>query len=174
MKTLLEKEDPTLRLTAESVSSEEMKAPWLKELVANMLEIMKDKGAVGVAAPQVGVSKRVIVFGTAYTRRRKPEVHIPDTILINPALKLLSETTEPGYEGCLNCGDLMGEVPRATEVEYSGYDLDGTFISKRATGLEARILQHEVDHLNGFLFFDRVKDKESLTTYDELQKRLQK
>lgn len=174
MKTLLEKENPTLRATAESVTTDEFKTNWLKDLVRTMLDIMKEKGAVGVAAPQIGVSKRVIVFGTAYARRRKPEVDIPDTVLINPAFKLLSETKESGYEGCLNCGDLMGQVPRGTEIEYSGYDMDGNFISKHATGLEARILQHEVDHLNGFLFFDRVEDKESLTTYDELQQRLTK
>lgn len=66
----------------------------------------------------------------------------------------------------------MGQVPRTTEVEYSGYDLAGHWINKHATGLEARILLHEVDHLNGLLFFDHVEDKESLTTYDELQKKL--
>ena len=97
MKTLLEKENPTLRLTAEPVSDEELKSSWLKDLVTTMLDIMKEKGAVGVAAPQIGISKRVIVFGTAYARRRKPEVEIPDTVLINPILKLLSETKELGY-----------------------------------------------------------------------------
>lgn len=171
MKALLEKEHPTLRLMAEPISTEEFKATWLKDLVHIMLEIMKEKGAVGVAAPQIGVSKRVIVFSTAYTKRRKPEVDIPDTVLINPTFKILSEVRESGYEGCLNCGDLMGQVPRATEIEYSGYDMNGNFISKHATGLEARILQHEIDHLNGFLFIDRVEDTDSFTTYDELSQR---
>ena len=171
MKTLLEKEDLTLRAIAEPVAPEEFKTTWLKDLARTMLDIMKEKGAVGVAAPQIGVSKRVIVFGTAYAKRRKPEVDIPDTVLINPTFKILSETKESGYEGCLNCGDLMGQVPRATEIEYSGYDMNGNFIKKHATGLEARILQHEIDHLNGFLFFDRVEDAESFTTYDELNQR---
>ena len=172
MKTILEKDNPILRTMAEPVATEEFKSSWLKELVQNMIEIMKEKGAVGVAAPQVGVSKRIIVFGTSYAKRRKPEVHIPDTVLINPALKILSQEVESGYEGCLNSGDLMGVVPRATEIEYSGYDMDGNLISKQATGLEARILQHEVDHLDGILFFDKVEDKETLTTYEEMQKRL--
>lgn len=173
MKTLLEKDNPILRATAEPVSASEYNTEELKALAEHMIEIMKEKGAVGVAAPQIGTSKRVIVFGTSYTKRRKPEVHIPDTILINPDLKILSETKELGHEGCLNCGDLMGEVPRATEIEYSGFDIAGNPISKRASGLEARILQHEVDHLNGILFFDRVEDKDSLTTFEEMQKRLQ-
>src|SRR3990167_1380147 len=130
MEALLEKEDPKLRSIAYPIATEEFKATWLKDLVHTMLEIMKEKGAVCVAAPQIGVSKRVIVFGTAYTKRRKPEVDISDTVLINPTFKLLSEVKEAGYEGCLNCGDLMGQVPRATEIEYSGYDMQGNFIKK--------------------------------------------
>lgn len=172
MKSLLEKENPILRTSAEPVSAEEFNTSTLKELAQRMIAIMEEKGAIGVAAPQIGISKRIIVFGTGYTKHRKPVVEIPDTVLINPTITRLSETIEAGYEGCLNAGDLMGQVPRSTEIEYTGYNIEGHFICKQATGLEARILQHEVDHLNGILFFDRVEDKSSLTTYDELQKRL--
>lgn len=171
MRAILEKEDAILREKAEAVPASEFNSSWLKELVQDMIAIMQEKGAVGIAAPQIGISKRVIVFGTSYTKRRKPAVHIPDTVLINPSLKVLSEVKESGYEGCLNSGDLMGEVPRATEIEYSGYDIEGNLIRKQASGLEARILQHEIDHLDGILFFDRVENPETLTTYDELQKR---
>jgi peptide deformylase len=173
MQSILEKENPLLREIAEPIAESEFKASWLRELAQHMIDIMKDKGAVGVAAPQIGVSKRIIVFGTSYAKRRKPDVDIPDTILINPTLKILSETIESGHEGCLNCGDLMGQVPRATEIEYSGFDIEGNPITKHATGLEARILQHEIDHLDGILFFDRVEDKETFTTIAELQKGLQ-
>ncbi|MCE0722795.1 peptide deformylase [Legionella resiliens] len=169
MNTLLDKSDPILRQTAKPIAESEFGSSWLKELIKTMFGIMADKGAVGVAAPQIGISKRVIVFGTNYTKRRKPEYPIPDTALINPALKILSQEIQTGYEGCLNCGELMGEVPRAMEIEYSGFDIDGNKITKKASGLEARILQHEIDHLNGFLFFDHVKDKELLTTMTELQ-----
>lgn len=172
MKEVLEQDNPILRKEAEPVSFSEFESDWLKDLIKDMIAIMKEKGAVGIAAPQIGVSKRVIVFGTAYTKRRRPEVEIPDTVLINPTVKALSDAKEAGYEGCLNSGDLMGEVPRAIEVEYSGFTLVGTFITKRATGLEARIIQHEVDHLNGFLFLDRIEDTETITTYSNLQKRL--
>lgn len=170
MKQLLEKDHPILREIAEPITTAEFKTSWLRDLAQHMIDIMKDKGAVGVAAPQIGISKRIIVFGTNYTKRRKPEVQIPDTILINPALKILSEAKESGHEGCLNCGDLLGSVPRATEIEYSGFDIEGNPISKRATGLEARILQHEIDHLNGILFFDRVEDKTTFTTFETLNK----
>lgn len=173
MHTLLEKEDPILKEIAEPVAESEFNSSWLRDLAQRMLNIMKDKGAVGVAAPQIGVSKRVIVFGTNYTKRKRLDVNIPDTVLINPALRILSQTKESGHEGCLNCGDLMGSVPRATEIEYSGFDIEGKPVNKIATGFEARILQHEIDHLNGILFFERVEDKESFTTIDELLNRQQ-
>ncbi|HAT8967771.1 TPA: peptide deformylase [Legionella pneumophila subsp. pneumophila] len=169
MNTLLDKNDPILRQTAEPIKESEFGSGWLKELIKTMFEIMAEKGAVGVAAPQIGISKRVIVFSTNYTKRRKPEYPIPDTALINPALKILSQEIQTGYEGCLNCGELMGEVPRAMEIEYSGFDIDGNKITKKASGLEARILQHEIDHLDGFLFFDRVEDQDSLTTLSAMQ-----
>lgn len=170
MRTILEQENPLLREKAEIVDAADFGAPWLNDLTFEMIAIMKDKCAVGVAAPQIGVSKRIIVFSTAYTAR-KIEESIPDTVLVNPSIKILSEEIQTGYEGCLNCGDLRGDVPRAMEVEYSGFDLKGNLITKRANGLEARIVQHEVDHLDGILFFDRITDKSSLTTASELQKR---
>ncbi|MDP3559284.1 MAG: peptide deformylase [Legionellaceae bacterium] len=171
MKNLLEKEDSRLREQAALVPESEFNSAWLTVLAADMLAIMQEKGAIGVAAPQIGISKRVIVFGTSYTKRRKPEVHIPDTVLINPTLTVLSTEKTSEYEGCLNCGMLMGQVPRAVHIEYSGYDLQGNFICKQVSGLEARILQHEIDHLDGVLFLDRIEDPSTLTTYDELQKR---
>ncbi|HAT1795157.1 peptide deformylase [Legionella pneumophila subsp. fraseri] len=169
MNKLLDKDDPLLKETAEPVAQSEFGSSWLKNLVKTMFDIMADKGAVGVAAPQIGVSKRVIVFSTGYTKSRKPEFPIPDTVLINPSLKVLSDEIQVDYEGCLNCGELMGQVPRAMEIEYSGFDLDGNQITKRATGLEARILQHEIDHLDGYLFLDRMEDQESLTTRSAIQ-----
>lgn len=169
MNTLLDKDDPILRQTAEPITESEFGSSWLKELIKTMFGIMADKDAVGVAAPQIGISKRVIVFSTEYTKRRKPEYPIPDTALINPSLKILSKEIQNGYEGCLNCGEIMGEVPRAMEIEYSGFDIDGNRITKKASGLEARILQHEIDHLDGFLFLDRVEDQDSLTTLSAMQ-----
>ena len=166
MRKILERHDPILKQKAQPIADKDFNSHWLKDLVAEMIAIIQEKGAVGIAAPQIGVSKRVIVFGTGYTKRRKVEVPIPDTVLINPTLKFLSEEREYGDEGCLNGGGLVGTVPRAIEIEYSGFDVDGTFIKKQATGLEARILQHEIDHLDGILFFDRVEDQETVRPYE--------
>lgn len=168
MKSLLDKDDPILRQTAEPVEETEISSNWLKKLVKKMFSIMEENEGVGIAAPQIGVSKRIIAFGTNFTQR-KIEEPIPNTVLINPALRILSKEIQIGYEGCLNCEDTMAKVPRAMEIEYSGIDMEGNTIVKKATGLEARILQHEIDHLNGFLFLDRVEDEESLTTLSELR-----
>lgn len=172
MKTLLGKENPILRAEAAPVDASEFNTPELSQLVQEMFQIMEEKGAVGVAAPQIGISKQVIVFGTNYTRRRKVDTPIPDTALINPKLTFFSEEKTSDYEGCLNSGELMGQVPRSKEVTYSGFDVEGNPITKRATGLEARIIQHEIDHLKGILFFDHVENEEDLTTYTELSQRL--
>ncbi|MGQ3891263.1 peptide deformylase [Legionella sp. CNM-4043-24] len=172
MQKLLEKDNPLLKEKAALVLESEFGSSWLRELADNLLRIMKEKCAVGVAAPQIGVQKRVIVFGTSYTKSRKIEEPVPDTVLINPSLKALSDEIQIGYEGCLNCGDLRAEVPRSLDIEYSGYDLAGRFFSKRASGLEARILQHEIDHLDGLLFTDRVQDESTYTTAAELQSRV--
>jgi peptide deformylase len=171
MREPLEKDNPILRKKAEPVFDFEFSAPWLRDLIDELFAVMENKEAVGVAAPQIGVSKRIIVFGTAFTKKRKSEVEIPNTALINPTFTSLSEAIQKDYEGCLNCGEIMGEVPRALDIEYAGYTLEGELITKRATGLEARIIQHEIDHLNGFLFIDRVEEK-TLTTYSELLKRV--
>ncbi len=172
MKTLLGKDNPILRAGAAPVEASEFNTPELSQLVEEMFQIMEEKGAVGVAAPQIGISKQVIVFGTNYTRRRKIDTPIPNTVLVNPKLTFLSEEKTLDYEGCLNSGELMGQVPRSIEVEYSGFDIEGNPVTKRATGLEARIIQHEVDHLNGILFFDHVENEEDFTTYTELSQRL--
>lgn len=172
MKQLLDKNDPVLRKVAEPILKSEFGSVWLNELVQDMFLIMKEQCAVGVAAPQIGISRRVIVFSTAYTKRQNLEYSIPDTALINPSLNILSEEIQTGYEGCLNCGEVMGQVPRAMEIEYFGLDINGNFICKKAHGLEARILQHEIDHLNGYLFLDRIQDEKTLTTKSELQGRI--
>lgn len=172
MKILLDKNNSILRQVAEPIPTSEFGSLWLKELIQELFTIMKEKNAVGVAAPQIGVSKRVIVFSSAYTKRQNLEYSIPDTVLINPSLKILSEEIQIGYEGCLNCGEIMGQVPRAMHIEYFGFDVSGHPISQKAYGLEARIVQHEIDHLDGYLFLDRITDKDTLTTKSELQNKV--
>src|SRR5215216_4727776 len=163
MYKILDNENPLLRQISEEVDHSAFGEPWLKELADNLLAIMKETSAVGVAAPQVGIHKRIIVFGTAYTKTRKVELEIPNTVLINPCYKVLSDEKQIDYEGCLNVPETCALVPRAMEIEYSGYYLDGTSVTVQARGLEARILQHEIDHLDGILFLDRIEDPSSLT-----------
>lgn len=172
MNRLLDKNDPLLRQIATAVTEAEFASTWLHDLIQEMFIVMKEKKAVGVAAPQLGVSKRVIVFSSAYTMRQNLECSIPDTVLINPSLNVLSQEIQLGYEGCLNCGEIMGKVPRAMDIEYFGFDIKGNPLAKKAYGLEARILQHEIDHLNGYLFLDRIEDQETLTTKSALQNKV--
>lgn len=171
MRAILQRDNPLLKEIATPIDPTEFGSQWLEELIDEMLNIMQETGAVGVAAPQIGISKRVIVFGSSYSKGRKAEMEIPNTVLINPRLKILSDERALGYEGCLNGGGMMGEVSRATEIEYSGFDRKGKQITKHATGLEARILQHEIDHLDGVLFFDRVENKDTIMSYEEYQRR---
>jgi len=173
MRALLSKDDPILREPSQAIAHTDITTPWVQELAEQLLQIMADKGAVGIAAPQIGITQRLIAFSTAYTQSRKPEVQIPDTVLINPSWTQHSETCYSDYEGCLNCGELMGQVPRYQAIHYQGYDINGHFIEKQASGLEARIVQHEVDHLNGLLFIDRVGDQSNLTTRSELLQKAQ-
>lgn len=169
MKKLLGKDDPILRKVAQPIFETEFGGEELKKLVDELFIIMDENAAVGVAAPQIGISKRVIVFGTMNVNSRKQEKMIPNTALINPEYKILSDEIQIDYEGCLNCDFLMGHVPRAMEIEYYGFDIEGNPVTKKAAGLEARILQHEIDHLNGYLFLDRMEDTSTLTTLSELQ-----
>lgn len=170
MKVLLDKDAPTLRKPSQPVSLCELSSPWLHALVTDLLMVMQEQQAVGIAAPQIGVNKRVIIFGTSYTKRRKIEQPIPDTVLINPSFNIISNKIQTDYEGCLNIAEVRALVPRAMFIDYSGYQLDGHFFTKQASGLEARIIQHEVDHLDGILYIDRVEDKTSFTTVSELRK----
>tara|TARA_Y100001968_G_C19437348_1_gene760481 strand:+ start:2974 stop:3453 length:480 start_codon:yes stop_codon:yes gene_type:complete len=156
MTQLLSKDDARLRQIAEAINLAEIEQSWVSELADTLLDIMARTKAVGVAAPQIGINKRLIVFGTNYTVKTV-ENPIANTVLINPSFRKLSAQEELGLEGCLNCGDLRAQVPRAYKIEYQGYTLDGKLWVKQAEGLEARIVQHEVDHLNGILFFDHVK-----------------
>lgn len=100
MKRLLDKNDPILRQIAELIPESEFGSIWLKELIHDLFHIMKEKNAVGVAAPQIGIGKRVIVYSSSYTKRKNIECPIPDTALINPSLKVLSEEIQIDYEGC--------------------------------------------------------------------------
>lgn len=155
---------PILRAPAQPV--EDPTAPEIQELVANMIETMHDADGTGLAAPQVYVQKRIVVFFVGAPRidpdsGEEPNPHegpVPLTVLINPEIEPLTEETALGWEGCLSVPDMIGAVPRFTEIRYRGVTHEGEEIDRIAHGFHARVVQHECDHLDGMLYPMRVPD----------------
>lgn len=132
--------------------------PMLINLVKDMKDTMKEKGGVGIAAPQIGVNLRVIMFGFDKSSRYPHELPVPFTILINPVYEIVSREMRDDWEGCLSVPGLRGLVPRYQKIKYSGYDLNQQKIERTVENFHARIVQHECDHLDGILFPRRIKD----------------
>lgn len=144
--------------------------PGLIELLQNMMDTMKERGGVGIAAPQIGCNKRVIVFGFEKNDRYPEEKAVPFTILINPVITPISDQMNDDWEGCLSVPGLRGLVPRYTTIEYSGFDQEGNPIKRIAEGFHARVVQHECDHLDGILYPQRLKDLRFFGFEDELSR----
>ena len=157
--------------------AEEIPDPTTREirsLVENMVETMMDAQGVGLAAPQVHIGKRVIIFNASKGRGEEdaPETDFaPVTALINPVIEILDEEQELGWEGCLSIPGLTGAVPRYTRIRYKGMSPTGQSIEREATGFHARVVQHECDHLDGILYTMRMTDLSMLSFTDELQRR---
>ena len=155
---------PILRSPATSV--EDPTVPEIQDLVTNMIETMDDADGTGLAAPQVYVSKRIVVFYVGGPRiqpgdDQEPNPYegpVPLTVLINPEIELLTEETALGWEGCLSVPDMLGAVPRYTEIRYRGVTHEGEEIDRIAHGFHARVVQHECDHLDGMLYPMRIPD----------------
>ena len=135
-------------------------APEIRRLVADMIETMEDAPGVGLAAPQVYVPLRLFVFRVPQTRAGEApgDTILGDSVLINPEVELLTEERVLRWEGCLSIPGLRAAVPRAPRVRYSGVDCDGNLQKREVSGLHARIVQHEYDHLDGILYTMRVTD----------------
>jgi peptide deformylase len=132
--------------------------PALQELIADMFETMHAAQGAGLAAPQIGVPLRVVVFGFERVQRYPEAPPVPPTVLINPVLTPLDAAMEEGWEGCLSVPGLRGVVPRHARLRYTGVDQHGAPIDRTVDGFHARVVQHEVDHLDGILYPMRVKD----------------
>jgi peptide deformylase len=134
----------------------------LRTLVADMFDTMHAANGAGLAAPQIGVPLRVVIFGYADPGMRNPRYPdadpVPQTILVNPELEPLSDALEEGWEGCLSVPGLRGIVERYSSLRYRGFDLDGRPLERVATGFHARVVQHECDHLDGILYPMRIRD----------------
>ena len=130
----------------------------LSELLQDMRDTMAHLSGAGLAAPQIGVQLRVVIFGVTANPRYPGIEPVPDTVLINPRLTPLSEELEEGWEGCLSVPGMRGWVPRFRRLKYSGFDERGQPFEREVEGFHARVVQHEVDHLDGVLYPMRIRD----------------
>ncbi len=140
----------------------------LEALGEDMLDTMRALNGAGIAAPQIGVSLRVVLFEVARNPRYPDAEPVPRTFLVNPVLEPLGEEREDGWEGCLSVPGLRGLVPRYRHLRYRGYDLHGLPIDRTVWGFHARVVQHEVDHLDGILYPMRIPDLRNLGYEDVL------
>jgi peptide deformylase len=123
-----------------------------------MRDTMRDLNGAGLAAPQIGVGLRVVIFGFEHNERYPEADAVPFTVLINPELTPIGEVTEEGWEGCLSVPGMRGLVPRYRELRYTGFDENGNPIDRTVNDFHARVVQHEVDHLDGILYPQRIRD----------------
>ncbi len=130
----------------------------LRELLTDMQDTMRHLRGAGLAAPQIGVGLRVVIFGVDQNPRYPDAESVPFTILINPALTPVGKAQEDGWEGCLSVPGMRGLVPRYRELRYQGIAADGKPIDRTVRGFHARVVQHEVDHLDGILYPRRIRD----------------
>jgi len=163
---------PVLRTKAAPVPPGDIGSPVVQQLIDDLFETMREYAGIGLAAPQVHESLRVFVAGVreAPLSAAMGDDDMPFIALINPELTLRGPATESGWEGCLSIPDIRGLVPRAPEVLVRAFDRMGRRVEFVATGLPARVIQHEHDHLDGVLFFDRMTSYESLTFMDEYRR----
>jgi peptide deformylase len=148
--------DPRLLAVAEPVR--EFGTPQLDSLLADMRDTMQDLSGAGLAAPQIAVGLRVVIFGMDYNPRYPEADPVPYTVLINPTLTPIGDEMEDGWEGCLSVPGMRGVVPRSKELRYTGWDDKGQPIDRTVNGFHARVVQHEVDHLDGILYPRRIRD----------------
>jgi peptide deformylase len=162
---------PVLRQSAVEVDDAEIASPSFSQFIDDMIETMRESDGVGLAAPQVYASKRVAIVEVKGPHPRYPEQgDVPLTVLVNPRIVSQSAELDEDWEGCLSIPDLRGRVPRRRQIQVHALDRDGKPIEINASGFFARVIQHEIDHLDGVMFLERMTDFKSLTHLREFQK----
>jgi len=142
--------------------------PSIKKLIHDMSETMLDYKGIGLAAPQVHISKQIIIFRILDDHENESnEINI--TVLINPKITEISEETNNQWEGCLSIPGMLGLVKRYSSISYEGFDISGKKIQQKAEGLYARVVQHECDHLNGIVYTHRLVDKKAYGYENEIE-----
>jgi peptide deformylase len=159
IREILKMGDPRLLRVAEPVPEDMFGTSAIHELIADLRDTMKAASGAGIAAPQIGVNLRVVIFGGTGKNPRYPDApEIPFTVLCNPVIEPLTDEKSAGWEGCLSVPGLRGEVPRFERLRYRGRDADGVSFVRVVDGFHARVVQHECDHLDGVLYPRRVED----------------
>jgi peptide deformylase len=148
--------DPRLLRVAERVQA--FGTPELLALLEDMRDTMAHLNGAGLAAPQIGVPLRVVIFGVGRNPRYPDAEEVPDTVLVNPFLEPIGSEMEEGWEGCLSVPGMRGLVPRHRRLRYFGYDEHGNAFERTVDGFHARVVQHECDHLDGILYPRRIRD----------------
>jgi peptide deformylase len=156
VREILKMGDPRLLRVAEPVK--EFDTPELHALIADMFDTMHAANGAGLAAPQIGVNLRVVIYGFKQNTRYPDAPQVPETVLINPVIRPLSADRDDAWEGCLSVPGMRGVVPRFSALHYEGFDQYGGKISRDADGFHARVVQHECDHLDGILYPMRIED----------------
>ena len=167
---------PVLRARAKPLDPAEIKSPRVQQLIDDMFETMQEYQGVGLAAPQVHESLRLFVAGFPPRpgedddEDEDEDADVPVMALINPEITVVGDESMDDWEGCLSIPDIRGRVTRARDISVKAYDRRGRRVEMRARGFTARVIQHETDHLDGVLFFDRMESLETLTFLDEFGK----
>lgn len=157
--------NPLLRRVSEPVT--EFATPELDALIEDLWDTMAARGGIGIAAPQVGVALRVVVFGDDGAGSLDPDP-IPRTVLINPTIEAVDNSTEEGWEGCLSVPGMRGLVPRYRGIRFQGFDARQQPVEREVAGFHARVVQHECDHLDGILYPQRIRDMQSFGFEEEI------
>jgi peptide deformylase len=147
-----------LRLLEKSQPVKAFGTAQLHDLIADMRDTMAHLNGAGLAAPQIGVPLRVVIFGVTRNPRYPDAEEVPDTVLVNPVITPIGEEMEEDWEGCLSVPGLRGVVPRFKRLRYEGFDESGNPIDRSVAGFHARVVQHECDHLDGILYPMRIRD----------------
>ena len=167
IRDILKMGNPDLLKVSEPVDFEK---DDLTTLIEDMKETMKANDGAGLAAPQIGVFKRLVIFGFDSNDRYPEADSVPFTVLINPIITPLSDEKENGWEGCLSVPGLRGVVPRFTHIKYEGYDAESNKIEREVEDFHARVVQHECDHLDGILYPMKIEDYRYFGFHEEIFK----
>ena len=158
IRPILKMGDPLLLQEAQLVPPKLISTPEIQDIIQDLFDTMHAAGGAGLAAPQIGISLQIVVFGFEKSQRYPNEAPVPQTILINPIITPIGLSLESGWEGCLSVPGLRGLVPRFQEIRYQGLDESGQVIDRTVSGFHARVVQHECDHLIGKLYPMRIED----------------